>query len=66
MTAYVMEDMPEGTDVYVAFADSDVSRVLIGIYNERVEALYKDGTLQKMYEEAELDVPETGFKDILK
>ncbi|MAD43857.1 MAG: hypothetical protein CMI02_11780 [Oceanospirillaceae bacterium] len=64
MTAYVMNEMPEGTDVYVAFADSDISRVLIDIYNERIQALYRDGTLKAIYESSDSDIPKTGFNDI--
>jgi hypothetical protein len=47
---YHMSDMPEGTDVYVAFADSAVSKVLIEIYNEQVEIMVKSGEMQAIYE----------------
>jgi|GEM_PF-6171152 len=64
ITTYTMDDMPEGTDMYVAFADSGVSRILINIYNERIKALYKNGTLKALHEAADVDIPETGFKNI--
>lgn len=51
---YQMKEMPEGTDVYVAFADNSVSKVLIEIYNEEVEAMVKAGTMQAIYEKWEL------------
>jgi hypothetical protein len=46
---YDMNDMPEGKDVYVAFADSPLSKVLIEIYNEQVEVLVKSGSMQAIY-----------------
>ena len=51
---YHMNDMPEGTDVYVAFADSAISKVLIEIYNEQVEAMVKSGKMQAIYEKWDL------------
>ena len=51
---YRMNDMPEGTDVYVAFADSAISKVLIEIYNEQVEAMVKSGKMQAIYEKWDL------------
>lgn len=57
---YHMNDMPEGTDVYVAFADSSVSKVLIEIYNEQVEAMVKSGKMQAIYEKWDLgEMPPT-------
>lgn len=46
---YKMEYMPEGTDVYVAFADNAISKVLIEIYNEEVEKMIATGSMQAIY-----------------
>ena len=55
-----MTDMPSGTDVYVAFADSSVSKILIEIYNEQVEAMVKSGEMQAIYEKWDLgEMPPT-------
>lgn len=54
ITNYHMNDMPEGTDVYVAFADSSISKVLIEVYNEQVEAMVKSGKMQAIYEKWDL------------
>lgn len=51
---YHMNDMPEGTDVYVGFADNEVSKLLIEIYNEQVEAMIKSGKMQAIYEKWDL------------
>ncbi|MFT4764778.1 MAG: polar amino acid transport system substrate-binding protein [Oleispira sp.] len=51
---YNMNDMPEGTDVYVAFADSEVSKILIEIYNEQVEAMVASGQMQAIYKKWDL------------
>ncbi|ASP37574.1 hypothetical protein CHH28_02300 [Bacterioplanes sanyensis] len=47
---FEMHDMPEGTDVYVAFADSDLSNYLIEVYNRRIPELVKEGKLQAIYQ----------------
>jgi polar amino acid transport system substrate-binding protein len=46
---YHMTDMRQGRDVYVGFADSGISKVLIEIYNEQVEAMVKSGSMQAIY-----------------
>lgn len=46
---YAVDEMPEGTDLYTAFSDDNLSRELIAIYNERIPVLAKDGTLAKIY-----------------
>jgi len=51
---YYMDDMPEGTDVYVAFANTSMSKVLIEIYNEQVELMVKSGAMQAIYEKWDL------------
>lgn len=51
---YHMNDMPEGTDVYVAFADNEISRVLIEVYNEQAEAMVKSGKMQEIYKKWDL------------
>ena len=51
---YQMEYMPEGTDVYVAFADNAISKVLIDIYNEEVEKMIKSGEMQAIYKKWDL------------
>jgi ABC-type amino acid transport substrate-binding protein len=56
---YQMKEMPEGTDVYVAFADNAISKVLIEIYNEEVEAMVKSGSMQAIYKKWDLgEMPE--------
>lgn len=56
---YQMKEMPEGTDVYVAFADNAVSKVLIEIYNEEIEAMVKSGSMQAIYKKWDLgEMPE--------
>jgi len=46
---YDMNDMRKGRDVYVAFAISGMSKALIEIYNEQVEAMVKSGSMQAIY-----------------
>jgi hypothetical protein len=57
MTQYLMNEMPKGTDIYVAFADTDLSKELIAIYNERFPVLYHDKTLQAIYKKWEMEIP---------
>ena len=51
---YNMNEMPEGTDVYVAFANNAISKVLIEIYNEQAAVMVKDGRMQAIYKKWEL------------
>jgi ABC-type amino acid transport substrate-binding protein len=44
-----MNDMRKGRDVYVAFTDNAISKVLVEIYNEQVEAMVKSGSMQALY-----------------
>lgn len=46
---YHMNDMRKGRDVYVAFTDNAISKVLVEIYNEQVEAMVKSGSMQALY-----------------
>ena len=47
---YLINEMPEGTDVYAAFSIDNLSRELIAIYNERIPELMESGELSKIYE----------------
>ncbi len=58
---YDANEMPEGTDVYVAFANSELSKTLIEVYNERMKALLASGELAAIYQQWESDVPETAL-----
>lgn len=60
---YQMKYMPEGTDVYVAFADNAVSRVLIDIYNEEVEKMVKSGSMQAIYNKWDLGEMPAALQD---
>lgn len=56
---YSLDNMPEGTDVFVAFSIDDLSRELINIYNERIEELVASGEMRKIYEKWDLgEMPE--------
>jgi len=56
---YHMDDMPKGTDVYVAFADNAISKVLIEIYDEQAKALVQSGEMQNIYKKWDLgEMPE--------
>lgn len=46
---YKVAEMPEGTDVYVAFSVDNLSRELIEIYNERVYDLVENGEMAAIY-----------------
>ena len=46
---YDMNDMPKGRDVYVAFANSGMTKALIDIYNNQVEAMVQSGSMQAIY-----------------
>ncbi len=46
---YVLNEMPEGTDVYMAFAVGRLSKELITIYNERIPLLMIPGQMKKIY-----------------
>jgi len=57
---YSVGQLPEGTDVYVAFNKSSVSETLIKIYNERVEQLVKSGRMAAIYQQSGVgEMPET-------
>lgn len=60
---YHMKNMPEGTDVYVAFADNAISKVLIEIYNEEVEAMVKSGSMQAIYKKWDLGEMPAALQD---
>lgn len=47
---YVVDPMPEGTAIYTAFSNDQISEELIKIYNERIPVLSKSGELAKIYE----------------
>jgi polar amino acid transport system substrate-binding protein len=46
---YSMNGMRKGRDVYVAFADNAISKILVAVYNEQVEAMVKSGSMQVIY-----------------
>lgn len=60
---YQMEYMPEGTDVYVAFADNAISKVLIEIYNEEVEKMVEAGSMQAIYSKWDLGEMPAALQD---
>ena len=47
---YTVDPMPEGKAIYTAFADDQISKELIKIYNERIPVLSRSGELAKIYE----------------
>jgi hypothetical protein len=51
---YDMNDMPEGRDVYVGFAINGLSKALIEIYNDQVEAMVKSGSMKAIYKKWDL------------
>lgn len=56
---YNMNEMPEGTDVFVAFSIDNLSRELIEIYNERVVDLVESGEMAAIYKKWDLgEMPE--------
>lgn len=50
MDYFEVQDMPNGRDVYVAFADGAVSEYLISEYNRRIPELIASGELQALYD----------------
>ena len=60
---YQMKNMPEGTDVYVAFADNAISKVLIEVYNEEVEVMVKSGSMQAIYKKWDLGEMPAALQD---
>ena len=60
---YQMKNMPEGTDVYVAFADNAISKVLIDVYNEEVEVMVKSGSMQAIYKKWDLGEMPAALQD---
>lgn len=59
MTRYVMNEMPNGSDNFVGFANTALSQILIEIYNERLPVIYQDKTLQAIYKKWGIDIPES-------
>ncbi len=56
---YTMDEMPEGTDVFLAFSIDNLSRELIAIYNERVPELVESGKMAAIYKKWDLgEMPE--------
>jgi len=51
---YSVAQLPQGTDVYVAFSNNKLSQELIRIYNERVPQLVKNGTMGAIYQRWDL------------
>ena len=51
---YNLNELPEGTDVYVAFSVDNLSRELIEIYNERVYDLVLSGEMAAIYKKWDL------------
>jgi len=47
---YTVDPMPEGKAIFAAFANDQISRELINIYNERIPVLSRSGELSKIYE----------------
>jgi len=50
MDDYSINEMPNGSDVYLAFSVDNISRELIAIYNERIPQLVANGELAAIYE----------------
>lgn len=57
MTTYRMDEMPEGSDVFVVFASGSISEALIKVYNENLPIIYKSGQLNAIYEKWGHDIP---------
>lgn len=57
MARYVMNEMPEGEDVFLAFSNSPLSRVLLKIYNDRLPILYNEQKLQAIYKKWDIEIP---------
>ena len=53
-TSYNVGEVPDGTDVYVAFSNDNMSRELIKIYNERVKELVINGKMAAIYKKWDL------------
>lgn len=66
MTQYLMNEMPTGSDIFVAFADTDLSKELIAIYNERLPVLYRDKTLHSLYKKWDVEIPASVVKALEK
>lgn len=66
MTRYDMNEMPEGKDVFVVFANSQQSQLLIDIYNERIPVLYQQGKLLPLYKKWEADLPDSVLQALEK
>lgn len=59
MTRYSMNEMPEGTDIYVGFVNTPMSQMLIAVYNERMKTLYIEKKLVAIYEKWDAILPAT-------
>jgi len=59
---YIENEMPQGTDLYAAFSDDNLSRELIKIYNERIPKLVANGELAALYKKWDTGV----MPDMLK
>ncbi|MFT7110628.1 MAG: polar amino acid transport system substrate-binding protein [Psychrobacter glaciei] len=46
---YSVDEMPEGSPLYVAFSEDNLSKEFIKIYNERIPVLAKSGKLEAIY-----------------
>ena len=57
MTTCRMDEMPDATDVFVAFATGSISEVLIKVYNENLPIIYNNGKLAAIYKKWEHDIP---------
>lgn len=57
MTHYVMNEMPEGTDIYIGFANTPLSQVLIDIYNKRMPVLERENKLLPIYKKWDGELP---------
>lgn len=57
MSRYVMNEMPDGEDVFLVFSNTPLSQTLIQIYNERMPILYQEQTLQAIYKKWGMDIP---------
>ena len=51
------ENLPNGTDIFVAYSVDNLSRELIEIYNERIYDLMQDGTMEAIYKKWNVEPP---------
>lgn len=64
MTSYRMDEMPDGSDVFVVFANSSISKALLTIYNENLPVIYKNGTLAAIYEKWDAEIPRSVIESL--